>query len=204
MIRRRRSPRVRVRALTGGVKLKRSVFTVGKKEQVSILDIGPNGMSFQRDQVAEPGTRCSFVVEFEPWVTVRGQGTVRHCRKAEQGGYILGVEFNRISREGKRFLGNSANLLERTGTNVLELALPLGEKLVQIRRGLGLTIVELSLVSGVPAERISRVESGQELDPPDEVIGRLAGGMGITPACLQPRTAGPVPPPSFERLAHPA
>lgn len=67
-----------------------------------------------------------------------------------------------------------------------------------------MTLIGIGVVSGVPAERISRVERGQELDPPDEVIGRLAGGMGITPACLQPRTAGPVPPPSFERLAHPA
>ena len=67
-----------------------------------------------------------------------------------------------------------------------------------------MTLIGIGVVSGVPAERISRVENGQELDPPDEVIGRLAGGMGITPACLHPRTAGPVPPPRFERLAHPA
>jgi len=197
MTRRRESPRVRVRSLSAGVKLKKSLLSSGRKKQVSVLDIGPRGMSFRHDQVEEPGTLCSFTVDFEPSVTVRGQGTVRNCRKAEQG-FIVGVEFGRVSRPGRDWLGNSANLLRHAGTNVLEQEMPLGDKLSLLRRSLGLTIAETAAVSGVPPDTISRIESGLDKNPTDASVSLLARSLGIRPALLQPATATPAVRPRFE------
>jgi len=179
MTRRRSSPRVQMRSLSAEITLKRSLLSLGKREQVRVLDIGPGGMGFWLERPVDVGTRCSFSIPFDPDVRVRGQGIIKNCRQGDRGGYVLGMEFTRLAGESLAFLADSKNILMRSGSDILDQAIPVGEKLSMARRSLGLTLVELSSISGVPLELLHRIENGQEDPPPSEALTMLASSLGI-------------------------
>ena len=55
----------------------------------------------------------------------------------------------------------------------------LGERLRTIRTAMGLTITELSEITGVPHDTIVSIEVGTELAPSDTVVRGLARGLGM-------------------------
>jgi hypothetical protein len=182
--RRRSAPRIKVSSVSAGIKLKKPLFTRGKEEKVGVLDIGPKGMSFEHDEASAPGTRFSFVVDFpQKSKKIRGTGTVRNFRERE-GRFILGMEFTKLSREAKDFLGSTRNLFECSETSFMNPGWSLDEKLKWFRKNMGLTLVEIASVSGLPATLVSRIEEGIETEPSEEELSQLARGMGIPLADL--------------------
>lgn len=59
-----------------------------------------------------------------------------------------------------------------------------GQKLKRLRRGNGLTQVELAEASGVAQSTIAQVESGKREEPHPRTLKKLAEALGVTPADL--------------------
>lgn len=66
---------------------------------------------------------------------------------------------------------------------------PFGEYMRKIRKAKGLTITELSNLSGVSQPHISNIENGKRNAPPPEILNKLAPILGIGPLELM-RKAG--------------
>jgi transcriptional regulator with XRE-family HTH domain len=49
-----------------------------------------------------------------------------------------------------------------------------------LRTAMGLTVSELSDLTGVPPKRIVQIEFGMEKTPPQDILDRIASGLGIS------------------------
>jgi DNA-binding XRE family transcriptional regulator len=182
---RRTAPRIRVKDVTARVRKKGLLFNRGSEEQVRVFDIGPKGMSFSREEATPLQTQLRFVIEIPNGRKVKCVGRIKNLRGSGTS-LLHGVEFTRLSKQDRDFLGNTRNIFEFSEANPLEVDTDLQGKLKTLRNAMGLTVVELANVSGVSPSHISEIESGREEDPSLDLLHTLARGMGITVEDLRP------------------
>jgi len=176
---RRTAPRIRVVNTFAWVHVKSSLIRRGTEKKVSIVDLGPKGMSFEWPEAQQPGTVFKFVIDLPDERRIKGKGTVRNFRKwGDQ--YILGAEFLRLSRDDRAYLVNVRNILALSERNLLDVEMPLRNKLKWLRATLGITIMETSEMTGVSPSFISGVENGIEINPPQDQISKLAGNLSVS------------------------
>ena len=143
--------------------------------------MGPRGLSLVCRYNLEPDTRLSLAVTIPEKRTIRCTGIVRNLRKSDDG-YILGIEFKRLSNRDRNYLKN--NLLEIAEIDVLESCRILKDRVHGLRCALDLTVSELSDLTGVPPHRIVQIEYGLERTPPEEVLRSIAAGLGLSVEAL--------------------
>ena len=163
-------------------------FKPGREEYAKVMDIGPKGLSLTCESPLEPDTRLAITVMIPGKRLIRCAGVVRNLRKSDMG-YIMGLEFTRLSHRDRRFLAR--NMVKIAGVDVLETHRMLKDRIRSLRTAMGLTVSELSDLTGVPPHRIVQIEFGMEKNPPDDIVLRIAQGLGISPEELigeEPRT----------------
>ena len=173
----RSSPRMKVTDIPAMVRRRGLPFRRGREEYARVIDIGPKGLSLACESPMEPDTRLSLTVMIPDKRLIRCSGIVRNLRKSDKG-YILGIEFTRLSQRDKRFLAR--NMLQIAGVGVLETYRMLKDRVRGLRTAMELTVSELSDLTGVPPKRIVQIEFGMEKRPPDDVLERIASGLGIS------------------------
>jgi HTH-type transcriptional regulator, competence development regulator len=70
----------------------------------------------------------------------------------------------------------------------------LGDRLAQRRAGRGLSLRELGVRTGLKAQNISRVETGERTHVRSDTLERLAEALGCSTDYLLGRTDDPTPP----------
>ena len=176
--RRRTSPRIQVKDTRAIVRRKGFLFNRGKQEMVDVKDIGPRGLSFGYPEPVSPDTGYEVVIFVPEKGIIRCLAKVRNIRRGAGDGYVLGLEFKNLSDKEKKIL-RTRNILETAEVNVLDHEITLGEKLRTIRSAMGLTIIELSEISGVRHQDILDIEVGKTIHPSTEILNRLADGLEI-------------------------
>ncbi len=184
----RSSPRVKVKNVPATIRRKCFAFNVGRSEPAKVIDIGPGGLSLVCQFRVEPGTRLTLTVTIPEDRTIKCTGIVRNLRKSDRG-YILGIEFKRLSKRDRRYL--TKNILEIAEVDVLESCRLLKDRVRGLRSALELTVSELSDLTGVPPHRIVQIEFGMDRAPPEDILESIAAGLGISMDALiggDPRT----------------
>jgi DNA-binding XRE family transcriptional regulator len=173
----RSSPRMRVRGIPAMIRRRGFSLKRGREEYAKVMDIGPKGLSLTCESPLEPDTRLAITVMIPGKRLIRCAGTVRNLRKSDMG-YVMGLEFTRLTDRDRRFL--TRNMVEIAGVDVLETCRMLKDRIRGLRTAMGLTVSELSDLTGVPPQRIVQIEFGMEKKPPDDVLLRIAQGLGIS------------------------
>ncbi len=177
-MRRRSSPRIKVKDLYAKVK-KGRLFSRSKKNRARIIDIGPKGMSIEIEEVVAQETKFFFVIDIPTQHKIKCEGVIKNSRRTKNG-YILGIEFTKLSKSDKNFLSNSRNILKLAEADYLDTSTELADRTRLLRNLSKMTIIELAEASGVSAEHISQIENGSESDPAEEDLEKLAKSMGST------------------------
>jgi DNA-binding XRE family transcriptional regulator len=173
----RSSPRMKVRNIPARARRKGLPFRRGKELAVRVVDIGPRGVSLACESPLDRDTRLAITLMIPAQRVIRCAGIVRNLRKEDRG-YVLGVEFTRLSKRDERFLAR--NMLEIAGISVLENSPMLKDRVRGLRTAMEFTVSELSELSGVPAQRIVQIEFGMERTPPEAVLTRIAAALGVS------------------------
>lgn len=173
----RSSPRVKVRDIPATIRRRAFPFSLAKEEAARIIDIGPGGLSLVCDCPLETDTRLNLTVMIPEKRPMKCAGIVRNLRKSDKG-YVAGVQFTRLSDRDRRFIRD--NVLELAGVDVLETYRMLKDRVRGLRTALEFTVSELSDLTGVPPRRIVQIEFGLEKRPPDDILERIAAGLGIS------------------------
>jgi len=179
MEKRRTAPRIKVNGVQAWIQIRRSIWARKESEKVSLVDLGPKGMSYERAVPLAMGTRFGFVIDIQYKTRIKGIGTVKNSRKIGDR-HVLGVEFSKLDPEGKSFLSNIRNLLSLSGDNVLDEEMALPNKLKRLRRAIGMTVVEVAMVAGLSPSFLTKLENGSEKNPPLESLYKLSWSMGIS------------------------
>lgn len=173
----RSSPRVKVRNIPARMRRRGFLFRLGREEPARVIDIGPKGLSLVSESALEPNTRLALTVMIPNSQPLKCSGIVKNLRKSDRG-YALGIEFTRMSYRDKNFL--QRNILAMAGVDVLETYRMLKDRVRGLRTSLELTVSELSDLTGVPPQRIVQIEFGMEKTPPEEILDRIAAGLGVS------------------------
>ena len=173
----RSSPRVKVKDIPATIRRKGFPLTSGKPEPATVVDIGPRGLSLVCESTLEPDTRLAMTLLIPDKRTIKCSGIIRNFRKSDKG-YLLGVEFTRITNRDREYLAN--NILEITEIDVLETCRMLKDRVRGLRTALDLTVSELSDLARVPPERIVQIEFGMEKTPPEDILESIAAGLGVS------------------------
>lgn len=173
----RSSPRVKVRDIPATIRRRAFPFSLAKEEAAKVIDIGPGGLSLVCDCPLEPDTRLNLTVMIPEKRPIKCAGIIRNLRKSDKG-YVLGIQFTKLSDQDRRFI--KKNILEIAGVDVLETYRLLKDRVRGLRTALELTVSELSDLTGVPPRRIVQIEFGMEKRPPDDIIERIAAGLGVS------------------------
>lgn len=173
----RSSPRVKVRDIPARIRRRGFPFRLGREERAQVIDIGPRGLSLVCASPLEPNTRMALTLMIPNSQMLKCSGIVRNQRKSDRG-YVLGIEFTRMSDRDKDFL--QRNILAIAGVDVLETYRMLKDRIRGLRTSLDLTVSELSDLTGVPPQRIVQIEFGMEKTPPEEILAKIAAGLGVS------------------------
>ncbi len=175
----RSSPRIKVKDISAKIKKRGFFFGHGKEQLVKIIDIGPNGLSFEFTQIVDPDTQFDFVLIIPKVRTLKCSGAVRSLRKINNNRYILGLKFTKLSQSDKKFL-KKKNIFEIAEVNILKKDMLLKTRLRALRSASGFTITELAEMTGVSSMIIKQIEYGMEKTPAKEILLKLADGLGIS------------------------
>jgi DNA-binding XRE family transcriptional regulator len=173
----RSSPRIKVRNIPAIIRRRGFPFKRGRQEPAKVIDIGRRGLCLVCESPLDPDTRLALTVMIPDKRPIRCGGIVRNRRKSDVG-YVLGVEFTRLSHRDRRFL--EKNMLEIAGVDALETCRLLKDRVRGMRTAMGLTVSELSELTGVSPQRIVQIEFGMEKTPPDDILKRIAAGLGVS------------------------
>ena len=173
----RSSPRMKVRGIPAMIRRRGFSLKRGREEYAKVIDIGPKGLSLTCESPLEPDTRLAITVMIPGKRLIRCAGIVRNLRKSDIG-YIMGLEFTRLSQRDRRFLAR--NMVEIASVDILETYRMLKDRIRGLRTAMGLTVSELSDLTGVPPQRIVQIEFGMEKTPPDDILLRIATGLGVS------------------------
>ena len=174
----RSSPRIKVKDISAKAKKKGFLFGQGKELLVKIIDIGPNGLSFEFSKIVDPDTKFDFVLNIPGNRTIKCSGEVKSLRKTNAS-YVLGLEFTKLSPSDKAFL-NKENILEIAEINLLDNDMALKDRLRALRLAMGFTQTELSELTRLALKQIKQIEYGMEKKPSQEILQRFADAFGIT------------------------
>jgi len=174
----RSSPRIKVKDISAKAKKKGFLFGQGKEQVVKIIDIGPNGLSFEFSRIVDPDTKFDFVLNIPGNRTIKCSGSVKSLRKMDAS-YILGLKFTKLSQSDKAFL-DKENILEIAEINLLDNDMALKDRLRALRIVMGFTQTELSELTRLPLNQIKHIEYGMEKEPSKEILQKLAQAFGIT------------------------
>jgi DNA-binding XRE family transcriptional regulator len=176
-MRRRMSPRVKIKEANASIRKKGLLFSAGRREAVEVVDIGTGGLCFITDESVSHDSKYDVVVTLPDGHRIRATAVVRRVEEVAQG-YKVGVEFTKLPSQDHDLL-NGGTLLGVSEVRVLNTDMDMGEKFRTIRAALGLTIKELSEITGVPHETIMGIEAGSESAPSEAVLRSLAKGLSI-------------------------
>jgi len=183
---RRSSPRIKVKEIYTKIK-KGRLFAGRRKTLARIIDLGPKGMSIEVSEMVPTKKKLIFLIDMPHKHQIKCEGVIKNSRETEKG-YILGIEFTKLSKEEKEYLKNSGNILEVAGIDTLETAAELSDRIRFLRSILRMTTTELAEASGVDSTIVSQLEGGQLDDPPEEILEKLAKTLGSTTDILKSRT----------------
>ncbi len=174
---RRVSPRVKLKETSASIRKKGFLFSAGRREAVEVVDIGTGGLCFITDESVSQDSKYDVVVTLPDGHHIRATAVVRRVEEVMQG-YKVGVEFTKLPSQDQDLL-NGGRLLGVSKISVLNTDMDLAERFRTIRAALGLTITELSEITGVPHEMIMGIEAGTEPAPSEVVLRKLAKGLSI-------------------------
>jgi len=179
---RRSSPRVKVKDIYA--KLTKHRLFGGQKDLARIVDLGNKGMGIEIQRPVPNDTKFFIVIDIPHKRKIKCTGVIKNSRKTERG-YILGIEFIKLTKQDKAFLQNARNILELADVDYLEAKAELADRLRLLRTTLRMTMVELAEASGVDSTIISQIENGMIKTPPPNVLKALAETMGSTIEALE-------------------
>ena len=96
----RSSPRIKVRNIPAIIRRRGFPFKRGRQEPAKVIDIGRRGLCLVCESPLDPDTRLALTVMIPDKRPIRCGGIVRNRRKSDVG-YVLGVEFTRLSHRDR-------------------------------------------------------------------------------------------------------